>query len=338
VPWYQHARLLRAAVAVAALTAAVGGETAVGRSLAERGAEHTGRPPVHGAAFEAAAFESAAFRTTAVGSTAVGARSAPADRADRALPASGRGAVASTGPLPVEAVPWLWPAAHPRQLHAAAVESPVAASSRVRPVPGASTLLALPARLDRDGVGISVGSAHAPVVLELYEDYRCPTCRRFELAQGRMLGRLASDGTVRIRYIIESSLDVRLPGRGAHRAANAARAALEYGGFPLYHALLLRNQPSERVNAFSVNRLLAIASHVRGLRGPGFDRAVRNQRYSDWVNASQRAYERYGRRFMYGTPGLVVNGRPIDLGAHPELMTDPDALRALLKRAAHHHR
>jgi protein-disulfide isomerase len=334
VPWYQHARLLRAAVAVAALTAAVGGETAVGRSLAERGAEHTGRPPVHAAAFETAAFEtaafetaafeSAAFRTTAAGSPAAGARSAPADRADLALLG--------------EDVPWPWPAAHRRQLPAAAVESPVVASSWVRPVPGASTLLALPARLDRDGVGISVGSAHAPVVLALYEDYRCPTCRRFELAQGRMLGRLASDGTVRIRYIIESSLDVRLPGRGAHRAANAARAALEYGGFPLYHALLLRNQPSERVNAFSVNRLLAIASHVRGLRGPGFDRAVRNQRYSDWVNASQRAYERYGRRFMYGTPGLVVNGRPIDLGAHPELMTDPDALRALLKRAAHHHR
>ncbi|MFJ6214016.1 thioredoxin domain-containing protein [Streptomyces sp. NPDC092296] len=297
MPRYQHARVLRTAVAVAALVAAVGGEAVVGRALAHRGAEQTGRPALARAALV---------------------------RDGESLERAGRGgagglvrAVLVGRPISGSAAPAL-PGARPE----------------LPKIPGAALLRTLPARLDRDGVAIDVGRTRAPVTVTLYEDYRCPDCRRFEAAQGETLARLAADGTVRLRYVIECSLDERLPGDGAHRAANAARAALAVGGFPLYNALLYRNQPPERQDGFTVDRLLRIASDVPGLRGRTFDEAVRSEQYADWVDDAQDAYDRYADGFKAGTPGLVVNGKAVDLVAHPELAEKPAALRTFLLKAA----
>jgi len=300
VPRYQRAGLLRAAVAVTALLAAAGGQAAVGRALAHRSVQEPARPTaVTGAAF----------------ARAHGAAPAGIEEPDATL------RIAFHSRSDQVPVPMLAEAqAEPR--------------FRAQPVPGADTLLALPARLDEDGVAISVGSRRAPVTLTLYEDYRCPDCRDFEQTQGEMLAHLADDGTVLIRRIIESSLDVRLPGDGAHRTANAARAALTAGGFPLYNALLYAYQPPEQRDGFTVGRLLRIAAEVPGLRSSTFDHAVRTRRYAPWVARSQRAYDRFGSRVRFGTPGMVVNGRPVDLGARPELARDPTALQDFLRAAA----
>ncbi|MGA5700346.1 DsbA family protein [Peterkaempfera bronchialis] len=302
MPRYQHARVLRAALAAVALTAAVVGETAVGRALADRGAEETGRSALARAAM-------------------VQARDVPEGRASRAE-AARRGALSGR------------PVGGPPEAPAVPGARPVADRAHGSELPAAAILRRLPARLDRDGATILIGSGRAPVTVTLYEDYRCPDCRRFEQAQGETLARLVADGTVLIRRVIESSLDVRLPGIGAQRAANAARAALASGRFPLYNAALYANQPPERQDGYTVARLLKIASQVPGLRGAAFDRAVRSQRYASWVRASQRVYDRYDRRVHSGTPGMEVNGRVVDLEKRMDLARDPEALRAFLLAAA----
>jgi hypothetical protein len=290
-------------VAVAALVAAVGGEAAVGRVLAGRGAELTAPNPAAGPG-----------RTLLVD-----ARDLPEARADRdwvqELPRSPFRGRPVGGPPSAPAIPGAWPVGGPE------------------PAVPASLLMRLPSRLDGDGVTISTGSRQAPVTVTLYEDYRCRACGRFERAQGRMLAGLVADGTVRLRRVIGSSADLRRRGAGAHRAANAARAALEAGRFPLFNALLYEEQPYQRRHGFSVGRLLAIASRVPGLRGPDFDHAVRFQRYAPWVDASDKVWDRFGRRAGCAAPGLVVNGRPVDLSVRHDLAGDPRALRAFLLAA-----
>ena len=199
-------------------------------------------------------------------------------------------------------------------------------------VPQRKILSGLPARLAPDGAGIDVGYADAPVVLTLFEDFRCSSTRDFERRQGAELAGLAARHQVLLRYVMESSLDQRLPGPGGLLATNAARAALSRGAFPLFHALLFANQPDEYVDGFTVPRLLAIAGSVPHLRGPAFDTEVRTVWYRDWVNAAQTAYNDAHVRF--GTPSMLLDGNEVDLGAQHALLSDPKALGAFVAQAA----
>ena len=269
-----RAQVVRIAVAVAALAAAVGGEARVGRALAEGGVQR--------AAFSAAA-----------------------------RPAAAR------------------PAAH---TVARVTGKTGAYRSELVDVPQRQLLLGLPAALGADGTAIEVGYQDAPVTLTVFEDFRCSTTRGFEEAQGPTLAALAADHRVLVRYVLESSLDQRLPGPGALLATNAARAALAHGGFPLYHALLFANQPAEDTDGFTEQRLLDIASAVPGLRGEMFDTEVHSLFYRQWVDRSQQAYNDAGVHF--GTPSMLLNGTEVDLGAHPELLSQPSALQSFVRGAA----
>ena len=267
-----RAQVVRIAVAVAALAAAVGAEARVGRALAEGGVQR------------------AAF-------------SAPAAAQRHPVHALGR----VTGLV----------AAH---------------RSEVVDVPQRQLLLGLPAALGTDGTAVEVGYPDAPTVLTLFEDFRCSTTRGFEAAQGPTLAAMAASHQVLIRYVLESSLDVRLPGPGALLATNAARAALAHSGFPLYHALLFANQPSEDTDGFTEQRLLELASAVPGLRGAAFDNEVHSVWYRQWVAQAQQAYNDAGVHF--GTPSMLLNGNEVDLGTHPELLTQPSALQSFVRDSA----
>ncbi|RAG84488.1 hypothetical protein DN069_16710 [Streptacidiphilus pinicola] len=199
-------------------------------------------------------------------------------------------------------------------------------------VPDRAVALGLPARLDADGVSIDVGYADAPVQLTLFEDYRCSETANFEARQGSMLRSLIARHRVLVHYVMESSLDERLPGPGAVSAADAARAALAHGEFPLFHALLLANQGPEEVDGFTTDRLLALAARVPGLRSAAFDSEVRTLYWRPWVDAAQHLYDTAG--VHHGTPSMLLNGGEVDLWAHPELLDDPSALQRFVENAA----
>lgn len=199
-------------------------------------------------------------------------------------------------------------------------------------VPDAAVAEKLPAALDADGAAIDVGYADAPVVLTVFEDYRCSASADFERRQGPTLRGLIASHTARVRYVMESSLDERLPGPGALLASDAARAALAHGGFPLFHALLFANQPDEQQNGFTTPRLLRLASDVPGLRSAGFDAEVTGVAWRSWVAAAQREYD--DAHVHHGTPSILLNGQEVDLWAHPELLDRPAGLTAFVRHAA----
>lgn len=220
----------------------------------------------------------------------------------------------------------------PHSHHAHQTTAQPVAGSVFADVPDRAVALALPARLNPDGVTIDVGYADAPVQLTLFEDYRCSETARFESRQGPTLRGLIARRRVLVHYVIESSLDERLSGPGAVAAADSARAALAHGRFPLFHALLLANQGPEEVDGFTTDRLLALAARVPGLRSAAFDSEVRTLYWKPWVDAAQHLYDTAG--VHHGTPSMLLNGGEVDLGAHPELLDDPSALRRYLENAA----
>jgi protein-disulfide isomerase len=193
--------------------------------------------------------------------------------------------------------------------------------------PDSAVLAALPARLEADGTTITVGNPAAQQSIQIYEDPRCPICKRFEAAAAGELARLTKAGTIRTQYTLASFLDLNLHGSGSKKAANALRAALEQGKFPGYHAVLYQNQPEETVDGFTDAFLLKLADKVDGLRGSAFDAAVKTDKYRDFVTKSEKAFAASG---AMGTPTVKINGKPLG-SADSQKLFDAATFAELLK-------
>ncbi|MEV8589616.1 thioredoxin domain-containing protein [Streptomyces sp. NPDC051180] len=180
------------------------------------------------------------------------------------------------------------------------------------PAGNADVLGTLPAAVE--GTKIVVGAAKVPHTVTVYVDPRCGYCARFEASAGTVLADEAAAGTVRVEYVVASFLDARTGGSASARAANALRAAVDAGPgrFAAYQAALFASQPAgESADGYAVDRLLRIADQVEGLRGPAFDRAVRDDAHRVWVADAERAFEESG---VGGTPTVLVDGTALPGG------------------------
>ncbi|MFD3870943.1 DsbA family protein [Streptomyces sp. NPDC058623] len=197
-----------------------------------------------------------------------------------------------------------------------------AAAAVVRTSPIAERLAKLPAAVD--GPKVVVGGADAPRTVQVLVDPRCGYCAKFEAAGGETLLKLADEGKVRVEYLLASFLD-RDGASGSTKAVNALRASADAGKFAEYQAAVFASQPK---GAFTDELLLRVADRVPGLRGPDFDRAVRQAAYAGWVGEAEKAFEATGVR---GTPAVLVDGKPI--GAKDGSMFDAAAFARTLATA-----
>ncbi|UFQ16524.1 MULTISPECIES: DsbA family protein [Streptomyces] len=173
------------------------------------------------------------------------------------------------------------------------------------PPAAAGRLAQVPASV-KGGV-ITVGDPKAAHTVKVYEDSRCPFCKKFEEGGARALVGPVADGEVRIEYTIASFLDNNLGGSGSVNAANALRASVEAGRFPQFHAAVFANQPEEESDdAYTPAFLLKIADKVDGLRGAAFDKAVTNGTYKKWVGEAMKAFTDDG---IQGTPTVFIDGK-----------------------------
>ncbi|WP_405657824.1 thioredoxin domain-containing protein [Streptomyces sp. RK9] len=151
---------------------------------------------------------------------------------------------------------------------------------------------------------ITVGKPGAEHTVKVYEDARCPFCKKFEEGGAQALVGPLVDGDVKVEYTIASFLDRNLGGSGSVNAANALRAAVEAGKFPQFHSAVFVNQPEESDDAFTPAFLLKIADKV-GLRDAAFTKAVTGNTYKSWVGTAMDAFTDDG---VTGTPTVVVDG------------------------------
>jgi protein-disulfide isomerase len=164
-----------------------------------------------------------------------------------------------------------------------------------------------------DGAVITAGSG--PVVVDVYEDYLCPSCERFEERYGNEITTALNEGRITVRFHSIAILNQRSDPPGySTRAANAAICSVPAGIFPRYHKRLFDEQPAEGSAGLSDDQLIAFGTEL-GAQGD-FAGCVRGSTHVDAVAAETEkatndpALQTDGR---FGTPTVAIGGQKVNL-------------------------
>jgi protein-disulfide isomerase len=165
-----------------------------------------------------------------------------------------------------------------------------------------------------DDTGIVVSSGGAPV--DIYLDYLCPICKRFETDAQSTLDSLAAQKKVTLTYHPIAILDDRTNPAGYSTQAGAAAGCASDGGkFLEYTKALYAQQPGEGSAGLTNDQLIQIAKSI-GLTdpsfAPSFAQCVNGGKYKSWMahNTDSAA----GKN-INGTPTVLVNGKPVQASA-----------------------
>ena len=157
-----------------------------------------------------------------------------------------------------------------------------------------------------DGTAFAVGTG--PVDVDIYEDFLCPNCNRFEQANAAALKQLTDAGKITLRYHPVAILDRASNGTEySTRSAAASAAAAQGGKFAEFHQVLFANQPAENTDGLSDARMVELAATV-GLTSDAFVTAVNEGTYKAWA---VQATEKFSERGFTGTPTIVVDGTKV---------------------------
>lgn len=164
------------------------------------------------------------------------------------------------------------------------------------------------------GAVVTVGKP-ATTKLDIYEDFLCPICERFESKNGDSLRQAIADGKMQVRYHPVAILNrATNPAGYSTRAANAVICAANAGKYTDYHDKLFAEQPGENSAGLTDQELVAKGQEV-GVSG-SFSQCVTSKKYSAAVDSATLAAAKdaslraEGKGF--GTPTVLVNGKRVD--------------------------
>lgn len=174
----------------------------------------------------------------------------------------------------------------------------------------------LPAGVDPTGA-ILIGDPAAPNVVEVYIDYQCPFCQRWESEVGTALvaRALAPDSGVLVKqynlaFLGEESPTLDPPGASA-RAASAAACVLEGEGAQTFvafnTAVFASADPAEPPSQFATDVLAALAKDA-GASDATLACIMENRHVPYVATSTQTGFG----RGVNGTPTVLVNGRTVD--------------------------
>jgi protein-disulfide isomerase len=171
--------------------------------------------------------------------------------------------------------------------------------------------------------GRSLGSADAPVQLDLWADFQCPACDAFAGSVApELVKRYIRPGKARLTFH-----DMAYLGNESLGAAISARCAERQGKFWEYHDLLFANQAPENSGAFTKERSRQFASKL-DLDLDAFTACFEDTSIEDGVLAEAKQGIDQG---ITETPTLYVNGKivrpanswdPISAAINAALKTD----------------
>jgi protein-disulfide isomerase len=155
--------------------------------------------------------------------------------------------------------------------------------------------------------GDVLGSAAAPVVLQLYSDFQCPACRLFVTTQlERLTNEFVRPGTLRIE-----ARDIAFLGRGSFdeslELAVGAACAGEQDRYWQFHDLVFWNQGRENRGDHDAGFIAQIADQAMVERA-AWDACVSG---ADQRQAIRSATASAAGAGIGSTPTLIVNGESI---------------------------
>jgi protein-disulfide isomerase len=178
-----------------------------------------------------------------------------------------------------------------------------------------------PAGLIRSDV---IGSATAPVVIQLYADFQCPACRMFVTDQlHRLVDAFVVPGTVRLEAKDIAFLGRGVPDESVELAAGAA-CATEQGRYWQFHDFVFWNQGRENQGDHSAEFIGRIAE-AAGVDRAAWDTCVARNDVRPAITSRTAAAAAQG---ISSTPTLLMNGQAI-VG-----VPDYDRLAALIRSLA----
>ena len=163
----------------------------------------------------------------------------------------------------------------------------------------------VPAGATPQGDGVVVGDGQ--VLVDIYIDFLCPFCRRFELAAAPALASLVADRLARLAYHPMNFLDEASTTNYSTRAAAASGCAADRGRFPDYAHELFVHQPPEGGPGLS-NAELAGLGRAAGLAGAAFADCLSAAPYLDWP---QYVTARATAAGVSATPTVLVAGEAV---------------------------
>lgn len=153
--------------------------------------------------------------------------------------------------------------------------------------------------------GESVGSASAPVVLELYSDFQCPACRTFVTQQMALLVReFVVPGTLRIEARDIDILGRGTPNESLELAAGAVCAAPQ-DRYWQFHDYVFWNQGRENQGDHDAVFIASVADAV-GVDRAAWDACLAKPEARAAITA--RTATAFGAG-INSTPTLVINGQ-----------------------------
>ena len=167
------------------------------------------------------------------------------------------------------------------------------------------TSAAIPASVSaEDGYGIVFNKelTDAPFI-EIYEDFQCPACARFESISGEYIEEIITTKKAKVAFHTLSFL-----GGESQIAANAAACSADEGKFLQLHKTLFANQPSENSGAWTPSYFSTLGLGL-GISSPEYDKCVSGNKYLGWV---KNVAEEGAKRNINSTPTVLINGKEID--------------------------
>ena len=172
----------------------------------------------------------------------------------------------------------------------------------------------------RDGGTVLVGKDSAKVTVDVYEDFLCPFCGKFEQTYHQQINQKVQAGELKVRYHMLPLLNDKSDPPGySLDAANAALLAADAGKFIEFHDSLyaVGTQPEEGSRGYDDDQLIKLGQDI-GITSPAFAAGIKSNKYDSLVNAELDKAEKapylqqdFGNgQVGFGTP-TVANGQKI---------------------------
>ncbi|MDQ4098625.1 MAG: DsbA family protein [Actinomycetota bacterium] len=213
----------------------------------------------------------------------------------------------------------------------AAVVAAVVIGSQSRRADTTAGGAALPAHASAMGAGILANPgapADAPT-LDLYADFQCPVCARFEQVFGEQITGLAEQNRVRLVVHTLSFLDDNLGNDSSNRAANAAACADDQDRFLPFYRATFAGQPPREGDGYTDAQLKHFAEQA-GITGGAlgeWEQCYEDRAHNQYVESVQTQSEKDG---VNGTPTVRLDGKDLPLNTLTPQSLD-DTVKAATK-------
>lgn len=168
------------------------------------------------------------------------------------------------------------------------------------------------------------GAKSAPVLVQEYADFQCPTCKQFHDRMNSTVNDLVRAKKIRFAYTFFPFL-----GDESVRAASAAMCAGDQDKFFPYADLLYTNQAAENSGFLTPDQLVSFGEQA-GITGSAFDTFEKCVRAGTYEGFARQQAENASKRGVNSTPTVFVTGPN---GKTVQLDIDQTLTPALFERA-----